>query len=161
MADLVRTVSYLQNALRDGQPDGAIVPQTIRDLVVSVMSAAVGITAAGTTQGTATALTATINIVTTVSSGTGVILPSGIRTVIMHRGANPLLIYPPSGGQLEALGTNVAFLLQPGADATILFDPNNPTHGYVSTVVNTTSMPTTVPSTAGVVWNNNGIISIS
>lgn len=161
MADTLRNAPYLQNALRDGQPTGSIVPQIVRDFVVSVMSTTVGVAAAGTTQGTATALSSTINIITTVAAGSGVILTSGVRVIVLNRGANSLLIYPPVSGQLEALGTNAPFTLQAGADATILFDPANATQGYVTTMINVSSLPTSLPSTSGVVWKNGGVLSVS
>ena len=70
------------------------------------------VSAAGTTQGTATALTTQCNIVTTVASGTGVILPTptvaGSRITITNLGANTLSIYPQVGAQIDSLGTNVA-----------------------------------------------------
>lgn len=161
MTDTIRTVLYLQNVLRDGQPDGTIVPQMIRDFVVSALSTTAGVTAAGQNQAAATVLPAIYNIVTAVSSGQGVILTTGIRTVVMNRGANILKIYPPVGSQLESLGTNNPFSLQPGADATIVFDPSNPSNGYVSVFTNIYSLPTTEPSTSGVVWNDGGMIAVS
>jgi len=70
------------------------------------------LTAAGSTQGTALALTRPINDVTTVAASTGVVLPSataGMRIVIRNGGANSMNVYPASGAQINALGTNVAF----------------------------------------------------
>jgi hypothetical protein len=70
------------------------------------------LTAAGSTQGTALALTRPINDVTTVAASAGVVLPAataGMRIVIRNGGANSLNVYPASGGQINALGTNVAF----------------------------------------------------
>lgn len=77
----------------------------------------VGITAAGTTQGTATALTNTINSVDTVAVGTGVILPPalvGYTITVTHHGANALNLYPEVGGTVEGLATNVPLVLLPG-----------------------------------------------
>lgn len=75
-----------------------------------------GLSGAGTTQGTATPLNASINIATTVASGTGFVLPLitlsgntikvGTEIKLFNRGANTASLYPPSGGQIEALGTN-------------------------------------------------------
>lgn len=61
--------------------------------------------AAGTTQGDGTALTRDLNIMTTVASGTGVILPAitALRTVIVYNnGANTLKIY---GASTDFIGT--------------------------------------------------------
>lgn len=161
MTDTVRNALYFQNVFRDGLPPNSIVPQMDRDFVASVLSATVGITAAGTNQATATPLTTYVNLITTVASGTGVILTAGVRALIMHRGANPLAVYPPVSGQLEALATNAPFMLQAGQDAYFLFDPNNPNHGYVSAMINIATLATSLPATAGVLWNNGGVLSVS
>ncbi len=76
---------------------------------------ATGIVAAGTSQATATTLSAQDSEVTTVSSGTGVILnpliaPSEEQT-IFNAGANALKVYPPTGMQFNSLPTNTAIIL--------------------------------------------------
>ena len=72
-------------------------------------------TPAGTTQGTATVLSAYgTNVCTTTASGTGVSLPTSSnfaigRTMLMHNwGANALKVYPESGSQISPLATNAA-----------------------------------------------------
>ena len=76
-------------------------------------SVGTGITAAGSSQGAGTALTAEMNIVSTVSSGAnGVVLPTaivGMTVTITNTTANSLLVYPASGGTINSLGTNTAF----------------------------------------------------
>jgi hypothetical protein len=68
------------------------------------------ITAAGTTLGTATHLTAQQNIVTTTGSGTGVSLPltpaTGLVVMVKNYGANTLLVYPNTSG--TAIGQSAA-----------------------------------------------------
>jgi len=77
------------------------------------------VTAAGTTQGTATALTNTVNNITTVAASTGVVLPvpvqAGARLLIRNGGANILRIYPQASAQINTLGTNVPLQLETGA----------------------------------------------
>jgi hypothetical protein len=72
-----------------------------------------GITAAGSTQGTATTLTRPINVVSTVSSGAnGIILPTvpaGARILIVNTSANALNVYPPSGAVVNSGATNAAY----------------------------------------------------
>jgi hypothetical protein len=83
-------------------------------------SALGGISAAGATQGTATALTKDINEVTTVAAGTGVILfasAAGNRVHIANAGANALAVYPASGEAINALAANTAFSLPAGKNA--------------------------------------------
>jgi hypothetical protein len=161
MTDTVRNAPYLQNVLRDNQPNGTIVAQYIRDFVVSALSTSVGVSAAGTTQASATVITSFISVITTVPASSGVILPSGVRSLIMNRGVNSLFIYPPVGGTLESLAANAPFSLQPGADAIILFDPSHPNTGYVTTTINVSSLSTTEPTAPGIVWNDGGVIAIS
>lgn len=75
-----------------------------------------GISAAGTGQGTATALTATTSIVTTVGAGSGVALPLCGRSdwlIVANFGANALMVYPRSGGKLNNNATNVGAMLPP------------------------------------------------
>lgn len=70
-------------------------------------SVAAAVTAAGTTQGTATALTKDINNVSTVGSGLSVRLPSasaGRVCTVINNGLNTLNIFPAS---LDNLGTGV------------------------------------------------------
>jgi hypothetical protein len=77
--------------------------------------AATSISAAGTTQATATELTAAVNEVATVASGAGVVLSSNIAAgdeqAVFNAGANPLKVYPPSGMKINALPSNAAMIL--------------------------------------------------
>ena len=76
---------------------------------------ATSVTAAGTTQGTATELPAADSEVTTVAANSGVILnrliAPGEQQSIFNAGANSLKVYPPSGMQFNALPTNSAISL--------------------------------------------------
>ncbi len=76
---------------------------------------ATAISAAGTTQGTATELTATDNEVTVVAGGSGVVLSSklsaGDEQTVFNAGANSLKIYPTSGFQINNLPVNTAMTL--------------------------------------------------
>lgn len=82
-----------------------------------VSSVQSSITANGSTQATANVLATwnkEINIVTSVNSGTGVILPpsvAGLRVVIRNQGGNTLLVYPPVGSRINSLATNAGYSL--------------------------------------------------
>lgn len=82
-----------------------------------------GLTAAGTTQGTALAVSDDVNVVTTTAAGTGVILPSNLtkndRMVVSNHGANALLVYPPTGGAIDNGTANAG--LSVAANATLEF----------------------------------------
>ena len=78
------------------------------------------VSAAGTTQGTATALTRPVTVVSTVAGGSadGVIMPSataGMRVIVINTSATALNVYPASGGAINAAATNAAYVLPAGA----------------------------------------------
>lgn len=86
--------------------------------LLGVSSASVS--AAGTTQGTATALAAQTNIITAAASGTGVVVPASAPLMrVSNRAPNPVLVFPNSGAQIEAFGTNNPVSLGVGADVVI------------------------------------------
>ena len=90
------------------------------------------ITAAGTTQSTATVLNMQNNVVTTVAAGTGVLVqasPFNIIITILNRGANSLLIYPAVGAQFEDYAVNEAVSLAAGATLHVVMISE--TQGYV------------------------------
>lgn len=70
-------------------------------------SAATTLTAAGTTLGTALALTSQINNVTTAAASTGVALPAistvgiGTEITIFNNGASPIKVYGPSSNTID------------------------------------------------------------
>ena len=72
---------------------------------------------AGTTQtqAGATTLTASVNVITTVTTtGDGVVLSNteiGDSYEILNLGANACAVYPPVGGRINQLATNGAFTL--------------------------------------------------
>lgn len=84
-----------------------------------------GLTATGNSQGTAFVIVAGINAFTTVPASTGAKLPvttlAGQATVVINRGANPISVYPPTGGNIEGAGANVAVTVYPNAAATFVF----------------------------------------
>ena len=76
------------------------------------------VSAAGTVQGDATALTKEINVVSTVETGAGVVLPAavaGMVLIINNTSANTLNVYPASGGAINLESNNAAYLHTSGA----------------------------------------------
>lgn len=70
------------------------------------------LTALGASQATALLLPADINKFTTVAASTGAILQAsnpGDSGTVFNGGANALLLYPPVGGKINALGTNAGY----------------------------------------------------
>ena len=97
---------------------GATSTTTLNGLVIDSISAAVS--AAGTTQGTATGLVSNINNVTVVTAAAaGVRLPTavaGMRILIRNSDSLDMLsIYPATGGTINALSANAAFTIIAGA----------------------------------------------
>lgn len=82
------------------------------------------VSAAGTTQGTATALTLDYNNVTTVAANSGVVLPvssAGRRITVKNNGANALTVYPASTGTIDALSANTGLSVPVGAAEVFLY----------------------------------------
>jgi hypothetical protein len=82
-----------------------------------IQSVATGISAAGSTQGTATALAKDINVVSTVSAGQGVVLPTavaGMRITVMNTSATALNVYPATGAAVNGAAANAAYSLLAG-----------------------------------------------
>ena len=123
-ASAQRTTLGLGSAATMTGPSGTIVGtsdnQTLTNKTLGLpkfdISAAVS--AAGSTQGTATALTTMINNVTTVAASTGVVLPTavaGYMVIVRNGGANALNVYPATGAAINAGAANAAHSLPVGA----------------------------------------------
>lgn len=96
-----------------------------------IASSAVALTATGTTQTDALALTKQKNIVTTTAAGTGVVLPTaiaGMTITVFNRGANTLNCYPATGAAINALAANAAKTIAAGASET--FTASSATQWY-------------------------------
>jgi hypothetical protein len=77
-----------------------------------VFSVATAISAAGTVQGNATAITKDFNVVSTVASGAGVRLPTaiaGYRITVINTSANALAVYPATSGIINSAAANAAY----------------------------------------------------
>ena len=109
---------------------GAGVPSTLS--VPLCQDTATSISAAGTTQGTATELTATDNEVTTVAAGAGVVLSSklapGDEQTVFNAGANAVKIYPTSGMKINSLTANAPMML--GTNTAVIFKCISTTRVY-------------------------------
>lgn len=75
------------------------------------------LTAAGTTQGTATAAEGDVNVVSTATTGQGVILSAyaiqGDSQIVYNSTSADIKVYPPSGGNVNQLAANSGFVLSP------------------------------------------------
>jgi hypothetical protein len=105
-------------------PDGSTFYDSLKMLAGSgraaVKANGSGLSAAGATQGTATAITKQTNQFTTVAASSGAILPSpeqGEFIFVANAGANAMNVYPASGHSINALANNAAFSLAVGKNA--------------------------------------------
>ena len=76
------------------------------------------ISAAGTVQANATALTKELNLVSTVSAGQGVRLPTavaGMVVLITNSSATNVNVYPATGAAINTLAANAAYTHVAGA----------------------------------------------
>lgn len=92
---------------------GAGLPLPLSEAICKDVATAVS--AAGTTQATATELTAADSEVTTVANGAGCVLSSklaaGDSQTVFNAGANAMKLYPPSGFRINALAADAPMLL--------------------------------------------------
>ena len=83
----------------------------------AIAAVANGIVATGTNQATAFPLQAQTNIVASFPTGTGVILNAAIVSgTLVVQNMDPVndgFVYPPSGAQINSLGTDVPFVIGP------------------------------------------------
>lgn len=95
------------------------------------------VAATGTTQATAAVISVPNGtdgarvVVTTVTAGSGIILPTDRQERrVFNRGASVLSVYPPVGGQWETLGVNQPGGVAVGGSAT--FHMATSTQGYIA-----------------------------
>ena len=86
-----------------------------------------GLTATGSTQGTAMALPSDFNVFSTTAASTGAILPgTGFQVqvtdtiIVVNHGASALTVYPPSGGTIGTTAANTGFSVPSGKTAWFL-----------------------------------------
>jgi pectin methylesterase-like acyl-CoA thioesterase len=145
-------------------PSTFIAPGTIKDTSGMEYSTTTGISASGATQGTATALTTSYNIVSTTPPGTGVILPTppaaGLIINIVNRGANTLNVYPNVGGTIDGAAVNAAVTLP--SNGTSIYEASTTTQWYTVSPVVTAGSGVSVSYNPGqVVVSSSGVSSFS
>lgn len=116
------SVSPSTGAVTVSTPNVFIAPGTIQDTTGMRYSTSSAVVAAGATQGTATTLTSSYNVVVTVPVSSGVKLPTppvGMRVVVVNKGVNNLNVYPDTGGAIDADGINIPLVLHIDASVTL------------------------------------------
>ena len=151
------TASASTGAITLSVPSTFVAPGTIAATTSLSTSITSSISAAGTTQGTATTLNTDYNVVSTVASGSGVVLPTaaspfGRAVTVVNRGANALLVYPATGAAIDGAATNAAISVP--VNSEIQFVSSSATQWYtIDRVV--------VAGTGSSVTYGNGIVTIA
>ena len=106
-------------------PSALVAPGSVAVTGALYQSQSATVSAAGSTQGTATAITSSYNIVTTAAAGTGVILPTpvtpfGYNVTVLNRGANPVIVYPQTGGSIDGGTVNAGVTVPTGYTLSIV-----------------------------------------
>jgi hypothetical protein len=96
-----------------------------------IRSVNAAVSAAGTVQGNATAITKEMNVVSTVASGAGVVLPTAVAGMVIsitNTSANSLEVYPATSAAINSGAANAAYT-QP-AGSTLQFIAPTTTQWY-------------------------------
>ena len=123
----ITSVGTLTSMTSTGNVQGANVIAT----AYHIRSVGVSISAAGTVQANATALTKEINVVSTVASGSGVVLPTAVAGMVLtitNTSANSLLVYPAVNGIINTQAANASYTQSSGA--TLQFIAPSSTQWY-------------------------------
>jgi hypothetical protein len=120
----------------------------------SVGGVATAVAAAGTTQGTATALSPGYNNVTSSSAGTatGVILPTtatGITVTVRNNTGNGINVYPSTGHTIDSTGVNVPLSIMIGGVVTFTAVQSGEWSTSVNMVQNLARVSGTLPLSNG------------
>jgi fibronectin-binding autotransporter adhesin len=119
-----------------------------------VAYSAANYTAAGTTQGTATALTTTVVYVTSGGATNGVILPAtidGTQVILQNNTANSILVYPNSGANIDGGSTNASITLPTSLSVTYTYQSSTTTWWSTTDDLSGTSTITTTHTAGGIV----------
>lgn len=144
-------------------PSAFIAPGSVTVTTSLAKSLSPTVSAAGSNQGTATALTTDYNVVTTVDASQGVVLPTGTagrEVTIVNRGANALLVYPASGGSIDGAAANAAVTVP--VNAEISFFASTSSQWYTTDPIITAGTGISVTQGNGLVTvANTGVTSVA
>src|SRR5579859_168140 len=121
--NLAGTANQIATAVASGNvtlslPSTVIAPGSLTYTTAFYDTTNNAVTAAGTTQGTATALTSSYNNVTTGTANQVVILPTvtsaGQTVYVNNNTGNNITVYPQTGASINGAGANVGMTIIPG-----------------------------------------------
>ena len=131
-------VAYGGTGTTTSTGSGSVVLNTSPNITGLTVGVSAAVSAAGTNQGTATALTSDYNVITTAASGTGVVLPTatvGRLVNVVNKGLNAVAIYPAGTAQIDALGASASISLP--VNGMMFFEASTTTQWYSSYNLNT------------------------
>mgnify|MGYP000285286688 CR=1 FL=1 len=157
------TASAATGSVTLSVPTTFVAPGTVQVTGGLFQSTSAAVSAAGSTQGTATALTASYNVVTTVAASSGVVLPvpgtTGWMITIVNRGANPLNVYPNSGAAIDGAAANAAIVVP--VNDTITVQNSSGTQWFAVHPINLAGTGISVTNGNGIAtFTNTGVTSI-
>ena len=153
------TSAQLAGVISDETGSGSLVFNTNPALDGETFSTAAAVTAGTNAQGQG-ALTSDYNVITTAAANpSGVTLPTattGRRVIVVNKGANPINVYPATGGTIDALAVNTSIQIAVGG--VMIFNASSTTQWYSTTniVANAGYLTGTIPS--GVLGNSSFFI---
>lgn len=121
------------------------------------ISVAATVSAAGTTQGTATALTADLNVITTAAANSGVLVTvaPGKLVTIINRGANAVKVYPSTGASFDALAANASITVPVNGFLELFGESATRASSTLNAIVNASTLQGTVSGANGGTGVNN------
>jgi hypothetical protein len=126
------TVNYAANIGTNLVVTGNVTAANSITSAYAIGSVGTSISAAGTTQGTATAIAKDNNIISTVASGAnGVVLPTavaGMRIYIKNTSANALNVFPAANASINSLSANAS--ISQVANASAFYISTSTTQWY-------------------------------
>lgn len=158
------TLSAATGSVTASIPTAFVAPGSVQITTGLYLSTNAAVTAAGTNQGTATALTASYNVITTATAGTGVVLPAptsaGWEVFIVNKGANTVNIYPATGATIDSAGVNNPVTVPTGASITLV--ASSTTQWYTTSPVEVAGTGMSVTYGNGTItFANTGVTSVS
>jgi hypothetical protein len=108
---------YVANNLAEIAVNGAAAQRAAQQNIGLLRVAASNFAATGSTQADAAQIVADFTVVTTCPAGAGVLLANVFQQEIANRATNAVNTWPFVGGQIEAVGQNVAVSIAPGDSA--------------------------------------------
>jgi len=117
----------------------------------------------GTRQSNALPLVSGRNIILTAPVGSGVIItaPYQATSTVINLSGTAIYCYPPLASKFYLLSTNAPILIGTNNVTEFVTTDGITFYALTNIAMDFSSLSTTLPTTAGVLWNNGGVLCIS